>query len=143
MSFTFDETLPTERDFVRFKLDDVESDDPRLSNELIDTLLTKYGLSTALLDGCNRIKLFWGKEPDTIGLTGRRLFQWRERYRAYSDLYKQLLAEVNGGLYDADYEFVRVGVLDFSDDDKCRFLPVQPFYNSLIPQTERDARLLA
>lgn len=121
-TFTYNDTIPTDLDYCRFRLDDVDPEDYRLSNEAITALLAQFGLYGALLEGCNRIKLFYGKEPDSVRLTAGRGFSWRDRYRAYKELYAELLKEA-GGSGDGVPGGSLVDVLPYDNDALDNYLP--------------------
>lgn len=144
MSFSFSETLADDISYYRFRLNDYDDpDEPLLSNELINALISKYGMGPALLLGCKRLCLFFGREPDKVGLTGNRSFSFKDQYRAYSELFTQLEEEYGslgelletgppqmyGGL--GELEFPPEVVLEFLPFNGPQACPRQPWHRPL------------
>ena len=127
MSFSYDELLTTDLDYIRFRLADIDEDDPILSDETINALLGLYGIERALIESCNAVKLFYAKEVTTIGLTAGRRFVYADRYKAYAALYEELKAEY-GMSAIASQDGVRIEVLPLGPEGDEYFLPLQPFF---------------
>ena len=128
MSFSYSETLATDLDYVRFRLGEDSEDDAICSDELITAAISLYSVEGALVTLCNKIKLFYGKEPDRIGLSNGRSFSFKDRYEAYSDLYDELLAEFHAVVAvgsDATGLNPHSGLLDFPLDVEIDYLPYQ------------------
>jgi hypothetical protein len=55
MTFTFDENLATDRDFVRYHTADTIEAEAHLSDELIDALILTYSRERAVIEGLTYI----------------------------------------------------------------------------------------
>jgi hypothetical protein len=128
MSFTYDETLVSDLDYIRFRLDDIVEADAVLTDETIGSLVTAYGREGALVECCNAICLNFAKKASTVGLPSGLRLAYADRYKAYKALYDELKAEY--GVVDSDVSDggVRPGVLPFDCEQEKKFLPFQPFY---------------
>jgi hypothetical protein len=111
MSFSFSETLETDLDWIRFRLDDVTDGDYRLSDETIQALIDMYDVQGALIFGCERILNFYAKEPTQVRLVSGFQVTFGNLASIYRDLLATLKSEDGSG-------GGKVGTLDFSVADK-------------------------
>jgi len=96
MSWSYSDSLSTDRDKLRFKIGDVDTNDQLLSNELLDALLTERGDPTlAAIDAVEGILAKFAREIDrnAIGLGGSR----SQKTQFYRDLLKELRAQAARG----------------------------------------------
>ena len=93
MSWTFSESLTTTRDKLRLRVGDTDANDPLLSNETLDVLLTDKGddLALAAIDAVRAIIAKLGREFDrsAVGVGGSR----SQKVQHFHDLLKQLTKE--------------------------------------------------
>jgi hypothetical protein len=92
VSQTYDPTLPTALDRVRFLLGatDVSSADAALiSNEELLSLISKHGETEATAQAAEGLASRWAQEPDRVGLDGDT-YSWSSRVSAWQALAKRL-----------------------------------------------------
>lgn len=65
MSWTFDPSLATGRDRLRFHIGDTDENDPQLTNETLDALLVSYPTEArAASEACFRLAAKYAREVD-------------------------------------------------------------------------------
>jgi len=128
MAFTFDPTLPTERDEFRDRLDDTSETAPYYQDETIDALIEKLGLPAAMLLGVNKILLKLGKKVTSLRTAAGAQFAWNKRVEVYQDLQKQLLTEYGTYAYldDCSSGTGNVATLPFRVEDEL-YLSIVPY----------------
>ena len=92
MSWSYSDSLSTDRDKLRFKIGDVDTNDQLLSNELLDALLTERGDPVlAAIAAVEGILAKFAREIDraALGLGGSR----SQKTQFYRDLLKELRAQ--------------------------------------------------
>jgi hypothetical protein len=92
MTWSYDESLPTDRDKVRFRIGDIDTEEQLLSNETLDTLLTiRDDVVLASIDAVEGILAKFAREIDrqALGLGGPR----SQKTLHYRELLKELRAE--------------------------------------------------
>ena len=124
MAWSYSDSLSTDRDRLRFRIGDVDSTDPLLTNELLDALLTSRGDPTlAAIDAVEGILAKFAREVDrsALGLGGAR----SQKTQFYRELLKELRAEAargSTGVFFGGGSIAEKEAL-LSDSDK----PVTPF----------------
>tara|TARA_R110000751_G_scaffold187958_1_gene294063 strand:+ start:686 stop:1090 length:405 start_codon:yes stop_codon:yes gene_type:complete len=96
MTWSYSDSLGTDRDLLRFKIGDVDTDEQLLSNELLDALLTSRGSPTlAAIDAVEGILAKFARDIDrsALGMGGAR----SQKTQFYRDLLKELRAEAARG----------------------------------------------
>ena len=96
MSWSYSDSLSTDRDRLRFRIGDVDTNDQLLSNETLDALLTARPDPTlAAIDAIEGILAKFARELDrgSLGLGGSR----SQKTQFYRDLLKELRAEAARG----------------------------------------------
>ena len=96
MSWSYSDSLSTDRDRLRFRIGDVDTNDQLLSNETLDALLTTRPDPTlAAIDAIEGILAKFAREIDrgSLGLGGSR----SQKTQFYRDLLKELRAEAARG----------------------------------------------
>ena len=96
MSWSYSDSLSTDRDRLRFRIGDVDTNDQLLSNETLDALLTARPDPTlAAIDAIEGILAKFAREIDrgSLGLGGSR----SQKTQFYRDLLKELRAEAARG----------------------------------------------
>jgi len=96
MSWSYSDSLSTDRDKLRFKIGDVDTDSQLLSDELLDALLTTRGDPTlAAINAVEGILAKFARDIDrgALGLGGSR----SQKTQFYRDLLKELRAEAARG----------------------------------------------
>ena len=96
MSWTYSDALTTDRDKLRFRIGDVDTNDQLLSNETLDALLdTRASPILAAIDAVEGILAKFAREIDrsALGLGGPR----SQKTQFYRDLLKELRAEAARG----------------------------------------------
>ena len=101
MVWSYDDSLPTARDKVRFRIGDIDTDRQLLQNETIDALLTEYndGVLRTSVVAVRSILAQLARDIDrsVLGISGS-IDQATEHFRA---LLAELVGEMNtaGGIY--------------------------------------------
>ena len=67
MTFTFNEDLSTDRDFVRYHTADTIADEAHLSDELIDALIGSYGRERAVIEALSYLIARLSQPDTTVG----------------------------------------------------------------------------
>ena len=96
MTWSYDESLPTDRDKIRFKIGDIDTEEQLLSNETLDTLLViRNDVTLASIDAVEGILAKFAREIDrqALGLGGPR----SQKTLHYRELLKELRAEAARG----------------------------------------------
>ena len=96
MSWSYSDSLSTDRDRLRFRIGDVDTNAQLLSNETLDALLTTRPDPTlAAIDAIEGILAKFAREIDrgSLGLGGSR----SQKTQFYRDLLKELRAEAARG----------------------------------------------
>lgn len=96
MTWSYNENLSTDRDKVRFRIGDTDTDDQLLSNETIDALLViRNDVVLASIDSVQAILAKFAREIDrqALGLGGPR----SQKTTHYENLLKILRAEADKG----------------------------------------------
>lgn len=92
MTWTYDQSLATDRDKVRFEIQDTDTSDQLFSNEEIDARLTALGsVSSTSLDLARRLMMRFARKADTT--VGRVSTSFNQRFQAYKDIVSRLEAE--------------------------------------------------
>ena len=140
MTWTYSNTLATNRDMVRLKIGDTDTNDQLLQNETIDALLTARSNSVvdASIDCVRAVLAVFVREIDrsNVGITANR----SQKFNQLETLLQQLQAEArtgHGGMFvgghsrseketiedDTDFlrPFAKVGKDDFDNQiaDEC------------------------
>lgn len=101
MSWTYDTSLATDRDLLRFRIGDVDTDDQQLSNEELDALLSANGddvLKAALAAVRHLHARFTRAVSKTMGATSIQLQQRAQQYADLVDRIEVELAEADSGI---------------------------------------------
>ena len=96
MTWSYDDSLPTDRDKVRFRIGDTDSEEELLSNETLDALLViRDDVVLASIDAVQAILAKFAREIDrqALGLGGPRT----QKTTHYENLLKVLRAEAEKG----------------------------------------------
>lgn len=96
MTWSYDDSLPTDRDKVRFRIGDTDSEEELLSNETLDALLAiRNDVVLASIDAVQAILAKFAREIDrqALGLGGPR----SQKTTHYENLLKVLRAEADKG----------------------------------------------
>lgn len=96
MTWSYDDSLPTDRDKVRFRIGDTDSEEELLSNETLDALLViRNDVVLASIDAVQAILAKFAREIDrqALGLGGPR----SQKTTHYENLLKVLRAEADKG----------------------------------------------
>ncbi len=124
MSWSYSDSLSTDRDRLRFKIGDVDTNDQLLSNELLDALLTTRGDPTlAAIDAVEGILAKFARDIDrgALGLGGSR----SQKTQFYRDLLKELRAEAARGDTSAFFGGGSISAKETIEDDSDN--PLTPF----------------
>jgi len=124
MSWSYSDSLSSDRDKLRFKIGDVDTNDQLLSNELLDALLTTRGDPTlAAINAVEGILAKFAREIDrgALGLGGSR----SQKTQFYRDLLKELRAEAARGDTGAFFGGGSVSAKETIEDDSDN--PLTPF----------------
>ena len=92
MSWSYSDSLSTDRDLLRFRIGDTDTQEQLLSNELLDALLTTRASQTlAAIDAVQGILAQFARDIDrsALGMGGAR----SQKTQFYRDLLKELRAE--------------------------------------------------
>ena len=95
MSWTFSESLAADRDIVRLKIGDTDTDDQLLSNETLDALLAiRADVILCSIDACRAIlaKLARDIDRSAAGMSGSRA----QKTQHYKDVLANLIKESGG-----------------------------------------------
>ena len=95
MSWTFSESLAADRDIVRLKIGDTDTDDQLLSNETLDALLAiRADVILCSIDACRAIlaKLARDIDRSAAGMSGSR----SQKTQHYKDVLANLIKESGG-----------------------------------------------
>lgn len=124
MSWSYDDSLSSDRDKLRFRIGDTNTNDQLLSNELLDALLTTRDSPTlAAVNAVEGILAKFGRDIDrnALGLGGQR----SQQTQFYRELLKELRAEAARGNTSAFYGGGSVsGKAAIQDDSD---VPLTPF----------------
>ena len=96
MSWSYSDSLGTDRDKTRFRIGDTDTDEQLLSNELLDALLVSRGSpALAAIDAVEGILAKFARDIDrsALGMGGAR----SQKTQFYRDLLKELRAEAARG----------------------------------------------
>jgi len=101
MSWSYDDTLPTDRDKLRFRIGDIDTEEQLLSNETLDTLLSiRPSVVLAAIDAVEGILAKFAREIDrqALGLGGPRS-QKTMHYRQLLNDLRSEAAQGSTGVY--------------------------------------------
>jgi len=124
MSWSYSDSLSTDRDRLRFRIGDVDTNDQLLSNETLDALLTTRPDPTlAAIDAIEGILAKFAREIDrgSLGLGGSR----SQKTQFYRDLLKELRAEAARGDTGAFFGGSSVSGKETIQEDEDK--PLTPF----------------
>ena len=124
MSWSYSDSLSTDRDRLRFRIGDVDTNDQLLSNETLDALLTARPDPTlAAIDAIEGILAKFAREIDrgSLGLGGSR----SQKTQFYRDLLKELRAEAARGDTGAFFGGGSVSAKETIQEDEDK--PLTPF----------------
>lgn len=124
MSWSYSDSLSTDRDRLRFKIGDVDTNDQLLSNETLDALLaTRADPTLASIDAVEGILAKFAREIDrgSLGLGGSR----SQKTQFYRDLLKELRAEAARGDTGAFFGGASVSAKETIREDED--IPLTPF----------------
>ena len=110
MTWSFSDSLATDRDKVRLKIGDTDTDDQLLSNETIDALLDiRADVILCSIDACRAIlaKLARDIDRSAAGMSGSR----SQKTQHYKDILANLVKESGGETR------VKVGGISKDDND--------------------------
>ena len=96
MSWSYSDALSTDRDLLRFRIGDTDTNEQLLSNELLDALLvTRASPTLAAIDAVQGILAQFARDIDrsALGMGGAR----SQKTQFYRDLLKELRAEAARG----------------------------------------------
>ena len=114
MAWNYNDTLPTTRDKVRFRIGDIDTDRQLLQNETIDALLEEYGDSVLRVSVVSVRSILAQLARDinrnVIGISSD-IGQATDHFRS---LLAELVAEMNtdGGLYPGAISVARERILN-------------------------------
>lgn len=92
MTWSYDSTLATSRDQVRFEIQDTETSDQLFSNEEVDATLTATGsVAAATLKLAKKLMMKFARLVDTS--VGRVSESASQRYQAYKEIVAKLEAD--------------------------------------------------
>jgi hypothetical protein len=124
MSWSYSDALTTDRDKLRFRIGDVDTNDQLLSDELLDALLdARASPILAAIDAVEGILAKFAREIDrsALGLGGPR----SQKTQFYRDLLKELRAQAARGDTDVFFGGGSISQRDSNLDDSD--LPRTPF----------------
>lgn len=124
MSWSYDESLPTDRDKVRFRIGDIDTEEQLLSNETLDTLLViRNDVVLASIDAVEGILAKFAREIDrqALGLGGPR----SQKTLHYRELLKELRAQAARGstgiFFGGGSVAAKTSILNDTDKPKAPF----------------------
>ena len=110
MTWTYDNTLATDRDKVRFGVQDTESTDPLFADEEIDARLSALGsVQATILDLAKKLMIKFARLVDVS--VGKVSESNSQRFAAYKELVSQLEAD------NAAYAVPSFGGVNVSDNE--------------------------
>ena len=122
MSWSFSDSLSTDRDKVRFKIGDTDTDDQILSNEILDALLTEWSNDVHLtaIAAVRSIIAKFARSLDrsAVGMSGNRSIFTQHYQDLLSDLIKQNRGN-SGVRYKGSFDRSRKDTIE-SDSDFVR-----------------------
>ena len=124
MSWSYRDSLGTDRDKTRFRIGDTDTNEQLLSNELLDALLVSRGSPTlAAIDAVEGILAKFARDIDrsALGMGGVR----SQKTQFYRDLLKELRAEAARGDTSIFFGGGSIAEKDSNLDDSDA--PVTPF----------------
>ena len=86
MSNSFDKSLSTYNDYIRFATDDTDDDYPLVLDETITALVTAYGFAGALAAICDHLIIHYAQMPDYFQIHYTEELQWKSRIKAWQEL---------------------------------------------------------
>ncbi len=87
MAATFDPTLPTDRDWLRFMLGDVDVSAPLLDDATYDAALARFtDRRAAGAELASGLASRFAQEPDSIAVSGEITLSWRVRVQRWTQL---------------------------------------------------------
>lgn len=124
MSWSYSDALSTDRDKLRFRIGDTDTNEQLLSNELLDALLTTRASPTlAAIDAVQGILAQFARDIDrsALGMGGAR----SQKTQFYRDLLKELRAEAARG--DTSIFFGGGSIAQKESNLEDEDVPVTPF----------------
>lgn len=124
MSWSYSDSLSTDRDKLRFKIGDVDTNDQLLSNELLDALLAEQADPTlAAIAAVEGILAQFARDIDrqALGLGGSR----SQKTQFYRDLLKELRSQAARSSTSAFFGGGSVSEKETIQDDSDN--PLTPF----------------
>jgi len=143
VTWSYSNTLATNRDMVRLKIGDTDTNDQLLQNETIDALLTARSNSVvdASIDCIRAILAVFVREIDrsNIGITASR----SQKFNQLESLLKQLQAEArtgHGGMFVGGHSRSDKDTIESNDDFIQPFAKVgkDDFENQISDERLRD-----
>jgi hypothetical protein len=94
MTATFNPALSTAKDRVRFIVGDIDMAAPEVQDETIGALLTSNSAdeNLAALNVADYLILFYGRQPDSVEVTGAVKVAWKYRLAALEQIAARLRA---------------------------------------------------
>jgi hypothetical protein len=89
---TYNDTLPTAKDRVRFNLGDTNvspATNALLTDETIGALITQHGETMGTVVAAESLATRFGQEPDSVSLSGKTV-TWKDRVKAWWELAARL-----------------------------------------------------
>jgi len=98
MTFTFDPALPSPKDRLRFRLDDIDAADVLIQDETYLALVNMNGgnETMALRDAAQSLLQHFSQEPETAALGDGVSFNWGQRVASLTALIAQCNVIVGG-----------------------------------------------
>ena len=113
MTWTFSDSIATDKDKVRLRIGDTDTDDQLLSDETLDALLAiRADVVLCAIDACRAIlaKLARDIDRSAVGMSGSR----SQKTQHYKDILATLIKESGGETR------IKVGGISKSDNDTLR-----------------------
>jgi len=119
MSWSYDESLTSNRDKVRLKIGDVDTNDQLLSNETLDALLTEWG-SDVMLTSIAAVRAIIAAFSRTLarsaaGMSADRTIFFTHYQELLADLLKQNRGN-SGARYKGSYSYDRQETIEDDSD---------------------------
>ena len=124
MTWSYSDSLSTDRDRLRFRIGDTDTNEQLCSNELLDALLTaRADPILAAIDAVEGILAQFARDIDrtALGLGGAR----SQKSQFYRDLLKELRAQAARGSTDVFFGGASIAAKETIRDDSDK--PLAPF----------------
>jgi hypothetical protein len=116
VTWTYDSTLASNRDIVRFEIQDTDTNDQLFANEEIDAVLTAEGsVAPTVLRLSKKLMMKFARLVDTS--VGRVSESASQRYQAYKEIVERLENELGAAYCMPSFGGVEVSANESLDED--------------------------